>query len=139
MLSTNEKTTKGSLMKKTKAELVSIILRKDSIDKEKQAVIDELHKKAVTKFEYETLKDSYLKEVEKVKTANEEIDTLNSSYEKLDTRNAELAKINKDLKDALDENASIFQETKIKLKFWRNFAIAYVLITIMIVVLKAIM
>ena len=131
--------TRGSLMKQTKAELVNIIFRKDSVEKELQATIDELSKKAVTRVEYETLKDSYLKEVEKVKAADKELDTLTSNYEKLDKRNAELSKSNEDLKDALDEDASILQETKIKLKFWRDFAIAYVLITILVVVLKAIM
>lgn len=136
---TEKKPSKGSLMKQTKADLVNIILRKDSVDKEKQAIIDELHKKAVTKVEYETLKESYLKEIEKVKAITKELNTLKDNYEKLDLRNAELAKTNEDFKDVLDENTSVLQEIRNKYKFWRDFAIAYALITIIIVVLKAIM
>lgn len=131
--------TKGSLMKQTKAELVNIILRKDAVDKEKQEIIDELHKKAVTRVEYETLKDEYLKALDKAKYAEKQWSELKANYEKLDIRNTELSKVNSDLKEAFDEDASVLQETKNKLKFWRDFAVAYVLITIMIVVLKAIM
>ena len=139
MSSTNEKTTKGSLMKKTKAELVSIILRKDSVDKEKQAVIDELHKKAVTKVEYETIKDNYLESLNKIKDLEKELANINDNYNKLDSRNAELNKLNNSLKDSLSEDTNVIQKTKSNLKFWRGFAIAYFLITVLVVILKVIM
>lgn len=131
--------TKGSLMKQTKAELVNIILRKDSVEREKQEIIDELHKKAVTRVEYDSLKDNYLSSLDKVKDAEKKLFELKANYEKLDIRNSELSKTNNDLKEALDEDASVLQETRNKYKFWRDFAVAYVLITIIIVVLKAIM
>lgn len=131
--------TKGSLMKQTKAELVNIILRKDSVEREKQEIIDELHKKAVTRVEYDSLKDNYLNSLDKVKDAEKKLFELKANYEKLDIRNSELSKTNNDLKEALDEDASVLQETRNKYKFWRDFAVAYVLITIIIVVLKAIM
>lgn len=131
--------TKGSLMKQTKAELVNIILRKDSVEREKQEIIDELHKKAVTRVEYDSLKDNYLSSLNKVKDAEKKLFELKANYEKLDIRNSELSKTNNDLKEALDEDASVLQETRNKYKFWRDFAVAYVLITIIIVVLKAIM
>lgn len=131
--------TKGSLMKQTKAELVNIILRKDSVEREKQEIIDELHKKAVTRVEYDSLKDNYLSSLDKVKDAEKKLFELNANYEKLDKRNMELSKTNNDLKNALDEDASVLQETRNKYKFWRDFAVAYILITIIIVVLKAIM
>lgn len=123
---------KSSLMNKTKAELVSIILRKDAVDKEKQAVIDELHKKAVTRVEYETLKKSFLAENKKAKE-------LENNYDMLDLRNRELSKSIVALQDKLTDDGSLIQSYKSKYKFWRDFAVAFVLITIMAVILKAIM
>ena len=123
---------KSSLMNKTKAELVSIILRKDAVDKEKQAVIDELHKKAVTRVEYETLKESFLAENKKAKE-------LENNYDMLDLRNRELSKSIVALQDKLTDDGSLIQSYKSKYKFWRDFAVAFVLITIMAVILKAIM
>lgn len=125
-------TSKASLMNKTKAELVSIILRKDAVDKEKQAVIDELHKKAVTRVEYETLKESFLAENKKAKE-------LENNYDMLDLRNRELSKSITALQDRLTDDGSLIQSYKSKYKFWRDFAVAFVLITIMVVILKAIM
>lgn len=125
-------TSKSSLMNKTKAELVSIILRKDAVDKEKQAVIDELHKKAVTRVEYETLKESFLAENKKAKE-------LENNYDMLDLRNRELSKSIVELQDRLTDDGSLVESYKSKYKFWRDFAVAFVLITIMVVVLKAIM
>lgn len=123
---------KSSLMNKTKAELVSIILRKDAVDKEKQAVIDELHKKAVTRVEYETLKESFLVENKKAKE-------LENNYDMLDLRNRELSKSIVELQDRLTDDGALIQSYKSKYKFWRDFAVAFVLITIMVVVLKVIM
>ena len=131
--------TRGSLMKQTKAELVNIILRKDVVDKEKQAIIDELHKKAVTRVEYDSLKENYLKVLDKSKELEKALGTLEENYEKLDNRNAELSSLNRDFESVLDENASVLQETKKKLKFWKEFAVAFVIITIMVVVLATIM
>ena len=125
-------TSKASLMNKTKAELVSIILRKDAVDKEKQAVIDELRKKAVTRVEYETLKESFLAENKKAKE-------LENNYDMLDLRNRELSKSIVALQDKLTDDGSLIQSYKSKYKFWRDFAVAFVLITIMAVILKAIM
>jgi len=131
--------TKGSLMKQTKAELVNIILRKDTVDKEKQEIIDELHKKAVTRVEYESLKENYFKEIKKGKDLTEQLDQLGVNYDKLDARNAELAKVNDDLQGVIDEDASVLCETKKKLKFWKDFAIAYILMSFLVVLLIAIM
>lgn len=125
-------TSKASLMNKTKAELVSIILRKDAVDKEKQAVIDELRKKAVTRVEYETLKESFLAENKKAKE-------FENNYDMLDLRNRELSKSIVALQDRLTDDGSLIQSYKSKYKFWRDFAVAFVLITIMVVILKAIM
>ena len=125
-------TSKASLMNKTKAELVSIILRKDAVDKEKQAVIDELRKKAVTRVEYETLKESFLAENKKAKE-------LENNYDMLDLRNRELSKSIVELQDRLTDEGSLVESYKSKYKFWRDFAVAFVLITIMVVILKAIM
>jgi len=125
-------TSKTSLMNKTKAELVSIILRKDAVDKEKQAVIDELRKKAVTRVEYETLKESFLAENKKAKE-------FENNYDMLDLRNRELSKSIVALQDRLTDDDSLIQSYKSKYKFWRDFAVAFVLITIMVVILKAIM
>lgn len=136
---TKKPATKGSLMKQTKAELVSIILRKDAIDKEKQEIIDELHKKAVTRVEYDSLKDNYLAALEKTKLQDKDITNLVTNFEKLDKRNTELSKENEDLKGVIDEDASVLQETKNKLKFWKDFAVAYVLISLLVVVLAIMM
>lgn len=125
-------TSKASLMNKTKAELVSIILRKDAVDKEKQAVIDKLRKKAVTRVEYETLKESFLAENKKAKE-------FENNYDMLDLRNRELSKSIVELQDRLTDDGSLIQSYKSKYKFWRDFAVAFVLITIMVVILKAIM
>lgn len=125
-------TSKASLMNKTKAELVSIILRKDAVDKEKQAVIDELRKKAVTRVEYETLKESFLAENKKAKE-------FENNYDMLDLRNRELSKSIVELQDRLTDEGSLVESYKSKYKFWRDFAVAFVLITIMVVILKAIM
>lgn len=125
-------TSRSSLMNKTKAELVSIILRKDAVDKEKQAVIDELRKKAVTRVEYETLKESFLAENKKAKD-------FENNYDMLDLRNRELSKAIDKLQNQLTDEGSLVESYKSKYKFWRDFAIAFVLITIMVVVLKAIM
>ena len=136
---TKKPATKGSLMKQTKAELVSIILRKDAIDKEKQEIIDELHKKAVTRVEYDSLKDNYLAALERIKLQDKDITNLVTNFEKLDKRNTELSRENEDLKGVIDEDASVLQETKNKLKFWKDFAVAYVLISLLVVVLAMIM
>ena len=136
---TKKPATKGSLMKQTKAELVSIILRKDAIDKEKQEIIDELHKKAVTRVEYDSLKDNYLAALERIKLQDKDITNLVTNFEKLDKRNTELSRENEDLKGVIDEDASVLQETKNKLKFWKDFAVAYVLISLLVVVLAMIL
>ena len=57
----------------------------------------------------------------------------------LDLRNRELSKSIVALQDKLTDDGSLIQSYKSKYKFWRDFAVAFVLITIMAVILKAIM
>lgn len=98
----DEKTTK-SLERKTKKELIDIILRKDSVERD----LRETNK--VLTADKESLS-------EKIKTLNDEIDELantsNSSYEVL----------SEDYQNACDENASLVREN-IKLKGLNKFFI----------------
>ena len=104
---TDKKTTK-SLERKTKKELIEIILRKDSVER------DLRENNKVLTADKESLS-------EKTKTLNDEIDELantsNSSYEVLC----------EDYQNACDENASLVREN-IKLKGLNKFFIGLTIV-----------
>ena len=101
--------TNGSLMKHTKAQLVEIILRKDSIEKNLRADINETN--------------STLNEIRnKYNNLEEHYDSLNYDY-----------------RDMCDEKTFIECELNDKVKFIRKLAIGLIVCIIIIVILSIIL
>lgn len=106
----------SSLMKKTKQDLVNIILRKDDVHKDLNEKIETL-----------------VKERDDAFAQNKK---LNSALANINLENKRLNRTVDGYQSALDEDASIIQENKNKLKFWSSMALieAVILIIVMIVI-----
>ena len=108
-------TSNSSLMKKTKAELVNIILRKDAVHVELNEKVASLEKER---------DESYI--------SNKK---LNEKVVSLELENKKLNKINNGFKEALDEDAIIMQQSNKNLAFWRNVAIIEAAVLVILVVI----
>ena len=105
----------SSLMKKTKAELVNIILRKDAVHVELNEKVASLEKER---------DESY--------ASNKK---LNEKVVSLGLENKKLNEVNNGFKEALDEDAIIMQQSDRNLAFWRNVAIIEAVVLVMLVVI----
>lgn len=111
----NNANTSSSLMKKTKTELVNIILRKDSVEKNLSEEINKLN-------------DEVTKISDAKTNLKDDVKKFSTEVANLKLENAKLNESNNNLKDALDEDASIMQELKTSVKAWRNIALVCVAI-----------
>ena len=103
-------TTNSSLMKKTKKELVDIILRKDAVHKDLNAEISRLEKNA------ETMN----KEKDK---SSATIDSLNAKVSKLIALKDEMDDKVENLKEAVEDYAVTEQKLNNYIMLWRSIAI----------------
>lgn len=112
MSSNSNKTTssKTSLMKQTKADLVNIILRKDDVEKSNSEEIVKL------KAENKNLKEKVESLKEAIRNSDKEINNLNRD--------------NNELKDTIDEDTSKVCELQSSLRSWKTLAIMSLIITL---------
>lgn len=151
----------SNLMKKTKADLVKIILRKDDADREKTKTVDELKKNLeAVKLDYTTLK----KKVEEYKSKESNLSKINAKLAKesentasslvvankelsigkkelnsLTTENKKLYETNNELQSALDDDAIEIASLKKSIKFWKEATISTLLVLLFIVCLNFIL
>lgn len=149
------------LMKKTKADLIKIILRKDDADREKTKIIDEIKKDLATaKLDYSTLKQK----VEEYKSKESNLSTINAKLVKesentasslvaakqelsvgkkeldsLTIENKKLYETNNELQSALDDDAIEIASLKKSIKFWKKATISILLVLLFIVCLNFIL
>lgn len=102
---------KNSLMKKKKAELVAIILRKDDVEKELRVKVNDLEGKSATlENTIDILKDSYKNERIYLNNDNEALKSdLAELNEQLAKKNKLIAELNEDC-DIMRDNVTIFQK-----------------------------
>lgn len=113
--------TSTGLMKKKKAELVNIILRKDDVEKELRTKVSELEGKCST---LENTRDGLIydislhkNEITNLNSANEDLNSdLVELNEQLGKKNKLIAELNEDC-DIMRDNVTILQERLAKSQF----------------------
>ena len=133
----------GTLMRKTKQELVNIILRKDDVASKLQDEVDGLREQIKIKANYIDSKEQYIsrlkEEVTKLNTAvKSKVELLDSNKLTIQEKNKEIAELNgqiNDIKEGCDEYASQLVEMSNKNSRWKAITIVAVTCALIAIVI----
>ena len=132
----------GTLMRKTKQELVNIILRKDDVANKLQKDLESLQRIIKTKSNSIDTKDERIirlkEEVTKLNNViKSRIEVLDDTKQIVQEKTKEIAELNRqlnDIKDGCDEYASQLVETTTAIRVWKNISLLIGSIALIVIV-----